>query len=195
MPIFGLIKVDGVTYNFLGKTELNKEYILPLASISKWESKYTYEKPSSEWNYIEYNDKNWETGNGAYGNGYYEYANTLWETNKIWIRKKFNLEKDFINEDVFLEYSHDDIFELYINGIQIIGTDYSWRENASRKLDERVKKTLREGENIITVYCQNITGGSLIDFGIYTINQDEINCDKEAEVIKNNILTTQIILT
>ena len=90
---------------------------------------------------------------------------TPWETEDIWIRREFNMQKYESGEKLFLIYSHDDIFELYLNGKQLVATGYEWHRNVVLPLDKNLLAD--NGENVIAVHCHNRTGGGLVDFGIF----------------------------
>ncbi|MCU6167806.1 DUF5127 domain-containing protein, partial [Enterobacter roggenkampii] len=81
-------------------------------------------------------------------------------------------DKDLSDKKVFLIYSHDDIFELYINGIQVVKTGYEWKKDVQITLSDEVKSTLKAGKNVIAAHCHNKMGGALVDFGIYV--EDDI---------------------
>ena len=68
---------------------------------------------------------------------------------------------------IYLKYSHDDIFELYINGEKIVTTDLSWNNDVLLELTEEMKLKLKQGTNVIAAHCHNTTGGAYVDFGLY----------------------------
>ena len=129
-PLLGALRVDGEVYRFMGVEKLPLKPILPSVHGQKWEGKYTFNKPDGEgWKSIGFDDASWKTGAAAFGTRNEPNLSTLWDTKDIWIRRVFQLEEDLAGKDIYLHYSHDDIFELYINGVQVIGTDYSWNYN------------------------------------------------------------------
>jgi hypothetical protein len=169
-PLIGALRVDGTIYRFMGIEKTPLKAILPTSHEEKWEGKYTFQQPTGEgWKSLDYDDSSWKTGQSAFGTENEPNLSTLWQTKDIWIRRTFNLDDDLKDRDIFLHYSHDDIFELYVNGIEVANTGYSWKYDVQTELGEEVKATLKEGENIITAHCHNRTGGAYVDFGLYEL--------------------------
>lgn len=49
-------------------------------------------------------------------------------------------------ETIYLKYSHDDVFELYLNGEKLVATDYSWNNDVLLELSDAAKKKLQKGK-------------------------------------------------
>lgn len=195
-PLLGALRVDGEVYRFMGVEKLPLKPLLRSVHEEKWEGKYTFDKPrGDEWKNIEFDDAAWKTGVSAFGTKNEPDLSTLWDTRDIWIRRVFELQDDLAEKDIYLHYSHDDIFELYINGVQVVGTDYSWNYNVQQALPDEVKAMLKKGENIITAHCHNRTGGGYVDFGLYEKEADKESFDNTAIQKSVNVLPTQTIYT
>ena len=166
-PLIGVLRVDGQVYRFMGKESLPLKPVLPTAALEKWEATYLLKKPAGQWTERDYNDRSWTSGKAAFGTSDMPYLTTPWNTKEIWVRRTFELPENFENKELWLEYSHDDAFELYINGICVVNTGYSWEKHVLLALNDEVKATLKPGENVIAVYCQNKTGGGYVDFGLF----------------------------
>lgn len=171
-PLLGVIRVDGEAYRFMGVEQTPIKAVAGMSVTTAWAGKYTFNAPAKGWEKAEFNDNGWKEGQAAFGTPEETNVNTLWETKDIWVRRNINLEKDLSDKKVFLIYSHDDIFELYINGIQVVKTGYEWRKDVQITLSDEVKSTLKAGKNVIATHCHNKMGGALVDFGIYV--EDDI---------------------
>ena len=85
----------------------------------------------------------------------------------IYVRRTVNLTSADLQKDLWIQFSHDDVFELYINGHRIIATGETWLQGEQHQLSNAEKAYLRAGDNIIAAHCHNTTGGAYIDFGLF----------------------------
>lgn len=190
-PLTGAIRVDGLVYRFMGVEELPLKPFLPTAAIEKWEASYTEKQPEGNWHSLDYRAVGWQEGKAGFGTPGMLNLSTCWESEDIWVRRVFDLTEDYSQETVFLEYSHDDTFKLYINGIQVIATDYSANNNVLIELSAEIKNTLKPGKNIITAHCFNDVGGGYVDFGLFTREDRGNTFDRTAVQRSVHVLPTQ----
>lgn len=181
-PLIGALRVDGTTYRFMGKEEIPLKALLPMAADGVWQAKYVESKPSNGWQNIEFNDRSWKTAPAALGSAGMKAVNTVWDSDEIWVRRVFDFP-EVSNSELFLIYSHDDDFELYLNGKEIVNTGQSARSDVMMKLDPALLNI--GGKNIITAHCRDRGGLNYVDFGIYTeADQQElfVNAAKQNDV-------------
>ena len=178
-PIKGVLTVDGVGYRFMGTDFVTAEMITPTSEWGEWEAKYTFSAPGADWFQPDYDDSSWSVGRGAFAtentngkpvmvrNEFCKVGgNTSWTTDNIWIRRTVELPEDIKLKDVFVEYTHDDGAEIYINGIRVVDTGVNDGEHQREKLPIDVVANLHPGKNIMAVHCRNTGGYGAIDFGL-----------------------------
>ena len=190
-PLVGAIRVDGQTYRFMGVEKPALKTIAAVSTDRAWAGKYRFNDPGAGWEHHEFDDSHWKEGQASFGTQYATNVNTLWLTKDIWIRRHIRINEDLSGKEVFLRYSHDDTFELYINGIRVVKTGYEWHENVIVILDDQVKKTLKKGETVIAAHCHNKTGGALVDFGIYAEDKVEPHLSQTAIQQSADVQATQ----
>ena len=164
--LIGALRVDGKPYRFMGAEEPVFTPVLFTGDLEAWNARYSEEKPSEGWEKPSFDDSAWKEGKGAFGSRG-TTVTTRWRTKDIWVRREFTLNEDLSKSELLLKFSHDDLLELYINGIPVVKTDNTPKSNVLLPLKEEIKKALKNGKNIIAAHCNNETGGSLMDFGIY----------------------------
>ena len=194
-PLIGALRVDGQTYRFMGKGELPLQTILTTAAEKAWEGRYTTHEPKGEWTLPDYDDSTWQVGQSAWATPNEPNRRTPWETKDIWVRRTFDLTEDLSAEEIYIHYSHDDIFELYVNGIKVVDTGYTWRYGIQEKLPAEAAATLKPGKNVITAHCHNRTGGGYVDFGLAYLMKGVSGFETAAEQISASVLPTQTIYT
>ncbi|MDR2921198.1 MAG: DUF4965 domain-containing protein [Tannerella sp.] len=194
-PLLGALRVDGVSYRFMGVNEIPLITILPTAATERWEAAYTEKEPSGQWTNADYNDQSWEKGKAAFGTTDMPNLSTPWETKNIWVRRSFELMEDLSGKPVIVEYSHDDDFELYLNGVKIVETGYAWNNNVLLELPDEAKATLKPGKNILAAYGQNRVGGAYVDFGLFVKDESVSQFETAAVQQSVNVLPTQTYYT
>lgn len=169
-PLEGLLRVDGKTYRFMGAAESQVlESIVPMADEGAWTATYTRKTPNGNWTAPDYDTNGWSEGSAAFGSEGLAYVNTVWgELNSdIYVRRTVNLSEADLKGELWVMYSHDDNFELYINGTKVVSTGDGFREGVKERLSDEAVRLLRPGKNVIAGHCHNNLGGAYIDFGLY----------------------------
>ena len=194
-PLLGAIRVDGKTYRFMGKDKLNLETLVPMTDTDTWQGSYTFDEPAAGWNTLSFNASGWKEGQGAFGTPDMPRVHTRWTTPDIWVRRDFQINDDMNGETIYLKYSHDDVFELYLNGEKLVATDYSWNNDVLLELSDAAKKKLQKGKNVLAAHCHNTTGGAYVDFGLYRLNKQTTGFETAAVQKSVSVLPTQTYYT
>lgn len=194
-PLIGALRVDGKVYRFMGENKLNLLPVAPMTDTEVWEAAFTNSQPADGWTGLAFDDRSWKRGKAAFGTRDMPRIQTEWKNDDIWVRRSFDLNDLAADDQFYLIYSHDDVFELYLNGEKLVGTDYSWNNDVTLKLSDEARKKLRKGKNIIAAHCHNTTGGAYVDFGIYKEKKETANFDTEAVQKSVSVLPTQTYYT
>lgn len=171
-PMDGLLRVDGKAYRFMGTVRgclLNS--IAPMAGEEAWEARVSYERQSgNDWTQRTFDDSSWSKEQAAWGtkNEYPNVRNPWTAANSdIYVRRSVTLTSEDLEKDLWIQFSHDDVFELYINGSRVVATGETWLQGETHQITASEKRYFRVGENIIAAHCHNTTGGAYIDFGLF----------------------------
>lgn len=176
--LIGAVRVDGQTYRFLGKEEIPFEPVLPDAKHEAWNGKFITKAPAKGWEQPGFDDASWTSGKAGFGTPNTFDTKTPWETSEIWVRREFVLPAVNPASELYLTYSHDDDFELYLNGKQIVNTGNRAKSNVTIKLDRRLLKM--EGKNVIAAHCLDRGGLAYVDFGIFKESEQKPVFEKTA---------------
>ncbi|MBT1711494.1 DUF4965 domain-containing protein [Fulvivirgaceae bacterium PWU5] len=161
----GAVRVDGTVYRFLGKEKYPLKALVPMAKDQAWEGQYTTKAPAAGWEKPEYKPTGaWKSGKAAFGTKDFNSSVTVWDADDIWVRRTFTLSE--IDSAVYLIYSHDDNFELYLNGQEIVNTGAAARMDVLLKIDASLLR--KDGPNILAGHCKDTGGLAYLDFGLYT---------------------------
>ncbi len=195
-PLQGWLRVDGQSYCFLGADRDVLVAIAPMADEEPWTARYTRETPQAGWQQPQFNDLQWNEGAAAFGSSGLSFVRTHWsqEGSDLYVRRTVNVTASDLQEDLTLIYSHDDVFELYVNGTKVADTGETWREGIRLPLDEQLKQLLKPGKNIIAAHCHNTTGGAYTDFGLFKALKSKVSTlqaqQKSVDVLATNTYYT-----
>lgn len=180
-PLMGGIRVDGELYRFMGKETKPSFAVAPLSFEKAWSGAYTFDKPSGNWADFNYNDSSWKKGEAAFGTKEEMNVKTLWTSNNIWVRRTLEIApEELAKYTFFVKYSHDDTFELFLNGEKIVSTGYEWGKNKMVELDPKLVESTG-GKIVLAAHCENRAGGGLVDLGFYKAPKSEKLMERTAE--------------
>ena len=164
----GAIRVDGEIYRFMGLDDTPRQPLAGMSYAEPWSAKYTFERPAEGWEKPGFNDKRWKEGEAAFGTRGETNVKTRWNTHDIWVRREVKINPEILeNNRLFIYYSHDDTFTLYVNGHEVVKTGYTWKKDQSVELSEEVISSMKDGNVTIAAHCENREHGGLVDFGLY----------------------------
>lgn len=172
-PLDGFVRIDGTPFRFMGAKRdfIADEPLMKMANQEAWTAQVSYDVQSgTEWTAEGFDDSGWITSAGAFGEGG-EYPNvrTRWvgADIDIYIRRHLTLTADDLQRELWIIFSHDDVFELYVNGHRVVQTGLTWKQGEMHKLTASEMEYLHEGDNIVAAHCHNTSGGAYVDFGVY----------------------------
>lgn len=195
MPLIGGLRVDGKTYRFMGMDDVRVAPIIPTAADEAWSAIYTTTKPGDDWFAADYEAKGWKEGKAGFGTDENPNRATPWKDGDIWVRRSFDWPADVAKDDLFLQYSHDDNIEIYLNGEQISvagnGLDY----DLLREIPKSVAKALKPTGNILAAHCRNNGGGAYVDMGIMRRTNQGESFEDRAVQKSVTVMPTQTFYT
>lgn len=169
LPFVGFLRVDGTMYRFMGSRDLPMQAIAPMAyDYESWEGKFTSLMPDEGWEQPGFNDQYWQVGEGAFGTRDRRETRTPWLSTDIWVRREIVDIDPYLleNKKIYLRYSYDDIFQLYINGKLVVSADRA-AANLKVELPDSILNTMKGGKALIAAHCENKKGSALVDFGLF----------------------------
>ncbi len=195
-PLEGLLTVDGTVYRWMGAERFVLKSIAPMADEEAWEADYSRAVQRDGWQRPDFQPTGWQRGRAAWGSDGLDFVRTHWSdlNSDLYVRRSVNLTADDLKEDLWLVYSHDDVFELFVNGTKVADTGETWVDGVRLHLEGELKSLLREGNNVIAGHCHNTTGGAYTDFGLYKNMSEKKNIaiaeQKSVDVLATNTYYT-----
>ena len=133
----------------------------------------------------------------AFGDTGAAYIHTKWagDNTDVFVRRTVELTEDMLAKDFYLKYSHDDVFQVFVNGVEVLNTGETWKSNQKYQFDEAAKSALRPGKNVIAAHCHNTYGGAVLDYGLYYNPFDEMSSVQDAKQKSVDVLATSSYYT
>lgn len=164
--------------------------IAPTAETAPQAWKYTTSQPvAGSWMSKTFDDSAWERSNSGFGtiNTPAVIIGTLWNTSNIWLRRKFTLPANALDDGkrLLLRIHHDEDCQVYINGVQAIGlTGYTGNYSFYDISAAAQGALVFGGENTLAVHCRQTYGGQYIDVGVFVLKPSQNTAVKNVEVKK-----------
>jgi len=196
----GLLRVDGTTYRWMGsERECLLTAVAPMTDETAWKGRVSYTtQTGTAWAAADFDDGSWAVEEAAWGTaGEYPRVRHAWTaTNSdIYIRRTVTLTADDLQRELWVMFSHDDVFELFINGTRVVRTGETWLQGEKQRLTSTQLALLHEGDNIIAAHCHNTNGGAYVDFGLYANTWQKVGnvitaTQKSVDVLATNTYYT-----
>ena len=168
----GILRVDGTSYRFMGtQKDVLLESIAPMGNKGRWLAKIKRSNAAADWYEKDASESGWTNGYGAFGSqNEYDGVYTNWtDLSQYYIRRHVTLTEEDLKSDLWIIYSHDDNFELYINGVKLAEATNgeTWKQNVRVHLQGASRDALVVGDNVIAFHVINTRGGALADVGLF----------------------------
>ncbi len=133
---------------------------------------YTLSKPAANWMAPDFNPRHWRSGYGGFGTPGTPGARigTRWKSPDIWLRKTVKLET--VPAKPALYVHHDEDVEVYLNGSKVATKKGYTTEYVVIPIDPSQHSLLKQGDNLLAVYCHQTGGGQFID--VHLIDADAV---------------------
>ncbi len=151
--------------------------LVPTSEQTAQTWRFTTDKPTDGWQKPGFDDSNWKSGPGGFGEPSTpgSVVKTEWKTNDIWLRREFDLKAQGITlnslHELALRIHHDEDTEVFLNGELIAKTTGYTTQYIAAPLDEAAHKLLKFGTNTLAVHCKQTGGGQYIDVGLVDVQE------------------------
>ncbi|GHE39222.1 glutaminase [Sphingobacterium griseoflavum] len=162
----GYLEVDGQMYRFMGMDAPRYQSVIPEAgNTAKIKVRYSEQAPSKGWNAVAFQASAWKEGPLPISDNK-SVSGTFWESDEIWVRREFSLDRVNQQNPLFLKLHHDDNVEVYLNGKLIFEKD-GWNNRFEYfDISDKAKGLLQRGKNVLAIALKNTAGGRFLDIDL-----------------------------
>jgi len=161
-----LYKIKPGSYNFTD--------IVPSSQRQGQKWRYINEEPAEGWNELDFDDSNWSTGEGGFGqpDAVGAIVRTEWTTEMICLRKRFELTtiEEIQNPYLVLYHDFEEETKVYLNGQLIAEGPEHQAAYTLFELGVEGKEKLRKGKNILAIYGKRNSRRQYIDAGLLDLH-------------------------
>ncbi|TDS09778.1 glutaminase family protein [Sphingobacterium paludis] len=159
----GYLEVDGTTYRFMGMDAPQYQTIMPrVGEEGKAAVMYTEKAQAKDWQALSFKAADWKEGVLPISDNK-SVSGTFWNSDNIWVRREFSLDKVVQNEPLYLKLHHDDNVEVYLNG-KLVFEKEGWNNSFEYfDISSKAKGLLRVGNNVLAIHVKNTAGGRFLD--------------------------------
>ncbi|MHC4130762.1 MAG: glycoside hydrolase family 2 protein [Planctomycetota bacterium] len=162
-----LYAVEPGSYNFVE--------LVPSSQKQGQQWRYTNEEPVKNWKELDFDDSNWSTGEGGFGqpDAVGAIVRTDWSTEVIWLRKSFELSsvEEIQNPYLVLYHDFEEKTEVYLNGELIAEGPEHQAAYTLFELDSEGKEKLKNGENVLAVHGKQNSRRQYVDAGLLDLRE------------------------
>jgi len=128
--------------------------------------RYTFQRPAKGWFKSGFDDSNWATGRGGFGDRGVPNARARspWHTKDIWLRRTFQIVEPLHSPSLLVH--HDDNAEVYLNGRLAGKFDRFTVRYEVKPMSYAAACSLRPGKHTLAVHCAYRGGGRYIDVAV-----------------------------
>lgn len=145
--------------------------VFPILDRSPTAWAYSFDEEKG-WNKPRFDDSGWKRAQGGFGHkenikqSICARLNTIWDTKKIFLRKRFNWNGGDVSR-VIVDAFHDDDMTIWLNGRLMLTVNESYHEWQTFEMPpKRFARAVRKGENVFCVEVQNNWAAQYFDCGL-----------------------------
>ncbi|MEW6201666.1 MAG: glycoside hydrolase family 2 TIM barrel-domain containing protein [bacterium] len=155
-------------YQLMEKSQEEElKIFIPTSEQTAQRWRFTTKEPAAKWNKLEFDDSNWQKGEGGFGmiGTPGAQVRTIWNMPQIWLRQTFDWTQSDCGE-LLLSVHHDEDAQIYINGVLAATASGFVTSYYFLPVAAEAAAAIKHGKNVLAVTCKQTGGGQYIDVGI-----------------------------